>query len=92
MLAAGELIFVDVERSDGHRRGSNILEELAIHLVLHLLGQLIRGTSREQQFRSEQPNPLGALCHGERRIAEQIHVGLDTDIDAVGGLEPAERR
>ena len=87
MLSAGELIFIDVERPDRHRRGSNIFEQLTIHLVLHLLGQLVRGTAREQQFRSEQPDPLGALRDRERRVAEQIDVGLDADIDAVGGLE-----
>ena len=87
MLSAGELIFVDVERPHGHRRGPNIFEQLPVHLVLHVLGQLVRGTSREQQLRSEQPDPFGALRHGERRVAEQIHVRLDADVHAVGGLQ-----
>ena len=87
MLSARELIFVDVERPHGHRGRPHVFEQLAVHLVLHVLGQLVRRAAGQQQLRSEQADALRALRHGKRRIAKQIDVGLDANLHAVGGLQ-----
>ena len=91
MLAAGELILVDVECAHRHRGGPHILEQLPVHLVLHVLGQLVCRTAGKQQLRSKEPDAFRALRHRKRRIAEQIDVRLDANVHAVGGVQRLER-
>ena len=93
MLAAGQLIFVDVECANRHRRRPHIVDELPVHFVLHVLGQLVCGTSSEEELRPEEPDALGALRFRKRRVAEQIDVRLDSNLHAVGREQrPARER
>ena len=82
-----ELPLVDVEGPDGDRAAFHALHELAIDVVLLVLGGHVGRPANEHEFRSVQTDPLRTGAQRARHIVGALDVGVQHDGLAVDGLQ-----
>ena len=84
-----QLALVDVERADGHRSARHPFDQLAIDVILLVLGGHVGRTADQHELRAVQADALGARIEGSGHVLGPLDVGVQRDAHAVPRLDRA---